>query len=68
MHWIDPESLPELQGTLEQFVLNPHGEVDGFVMTDGTAIRIGPKQSRRRRIPSPNMITSMIASTTRAHA
>jgi hypothetical protein len=33
MHWIDPNSLPELQGTLERFVLNPHGEVDGFIMT-----------------------------------
>jgi hypothetical protein len=32
MHWIDPDSLPELQGTIERFVLNPHGEVDGFVM------------------------------------
>jgi hypothetical protein len=32
MHWIDPESLPEVAGTLERFVLNQHGEVDGFVM------------------------------------
>jgi len=32
MHWIDPNSLPEVAGTLERFVLNPHGEVDGFVM------------------------------------
>ncbi|BAM89115.1 hypothetical protein S58_31160 [Bradyrhizobium oligotrophicum S58] len=32
MHWIDPESLPVVKGTLERFVLNPHGEVDGFVM------------------------------------
>jgi hypothetical protein len=33
MHWIDPDSLPEVSGTIERFVLNPHGEVDGFVMT-----------------------------------
>ena len=33
MHWIDPDSLPEVKGTLERFVLNPHGEVDGFLMT-----------------------------------
>jgi hypothetical protein len=33
MHWIDPDSLPEIAGTLERFVLNPHGEVDGFVMS-----------------------------------
>jgi hypothetical protein len=36
MHWIDPDSLPEVAGTLERFVLNPHGEVDGFVMDDQT--------------------------------
>lgn len=35
MHWIDPDSLPELQGTVERFVLNPHGEIDGFVMLGG---------------------------------
>ncbi len=35
MHWIDPESLPETAGTVELFVLNPHGEVDGFVMRSG---------------------------------
>lgn len=34
MHWIDPDSLPETAGTFERFVLNPRGEVDGFVMRD----------------------------------
>lgn len=34
MHWIDPDSLPEVAGIFERFMLNPHGEVDGFVMTD----------------------------------
>src|SRR5882724_5876258 len=33
MHWIDPDSLPDVKGTLERFVLNPDGKVDGFVMT-----------------------------------
>ncbi|WGD56034.1 hypothetical protein QA641_20330 [Bradyrhizobium sp. CB1650] len=37
MHWIDPNSLPEVAGTFERFVLNPHGEVDGFVMKDRQA-------------------------------
>ncbi|WP_407175136.1 hypothetical protein [Bradyrhizobium sp. STM 3562] len=32
MHWIDPNCLPEVKGTIERFVLNPHGEIDGFVM------------------------------------
>jgi hypothetical protein len=35
MHWIDPESLPGVAGTVERFVLNLHGEVDGFVMKCG---------------------------------
>jgi hypothetical protein len=34
MHWIDPDSLPDVSGTVERFILNPHGEVDGFVMSD----------------------------------
>jgi hypothetical protein len=37
MHWIDPDSLPEVAGIFERFVLNPHGEVDGFVMKDKQA-------------------------------
>jgi hypothetical protein len=37
MHWIDPDSLPEVTGIFERFVLNPHGEVDGFVMKDKKA-------------------------------
>ena len=32
MHWIDPDFLPEVKGTVERFLLNPHGEIDGFVM------------------------------------
>ncbi|OAF14254.1 hypothetical protein AYJ54_42595 [Bradyrhizobium centrolobii] len=40
MHWIDPNSLPEFAGKFECFVLNPHGEVDGFVMTGDTSVSI----------------------------
>ena len=32
MHWIDAESLRVVAGTVERFILNPHGEVDGFLM------------------------------------
>ncbi len=32
MHWIDPDCLPEVKGAVERFLLNPHGEIDGFVM------------------------------------
>ena len=45
MHWIDPDSLPELQGTIERFVLNPHGEIDGFVM-------LGEREARGKSIHS----------------
>lgn len=36
MHWIDPDCLPAVKGTVERFLLNPHGEIDGFVMTNET--------------------------------
>jgi hypothetical protein len=36
MHWIDPDSLPETSGTLERFVLNGHGEIDGLVIANGS--------------------------------
>lgn len=32
MHWIDPDSLPETRGTVTRFLLNPHGELEGFVL------------------------------------
>jgi hypothetical protein len=41
MHWIDPDCLPEVSGSVERFILNPDGEVDGFVMTrEGAAILV----------------------------
>lgn len=32
MHWIDPACLPETLGKVSQFLLNPHGELDGFIL------------------------------------
>ncbi|AJK50802.1 hypothetical protein [Burkholderia plantarii] len=43
MHWIDPESLPESRGTVARFLLNPHGELDGFVL--------GTRQPRQVHVP-----------------
>jgi len=40
MHWIDPDCLPEVKGTVERFLLNPHGEIDGFVMNSETQASI----------------------------
>lgn len=42
MHWIDPDCLPETMGTVDLFLLNPEGEADGFVLTDGTQIHFPP--------------------------
>jgi hypothetical protein len=42
MHWIDPEFLPEIEGTLERFTLNPKGEIDGLVLTDDTLVHVPP--------------------------
>jgi|NGEPerStandDraft_6_1074524.scaffolds.fasta_scaffold469577_2 hypothetical protein len=36
MHWIDPTQLPETEGTVDRLLLNPHGKVDGLLLTDGT--------------------------------
>ncbi|GAB2561879.1 hypothetical protein ISP15_10010 [Dyella jejuensis] len=47
MHWLDPNYLPETQGTLERFVLNPEGDVDGMLLTDGTEIHTPPHLSRQ---------------------
>jgi hypothetical protein len=43
MHWIDPDYLPETRGTVARFLLNPHGEIDGFV--------IGARAMRQVHVP-----------------
>ena len=51
MHWIDPAYLPEIRGKVSQFLLNPHGELDGFVLERSARIRqqvhFPPHMSRR---------------------
>jgi hypothetical protein len=34
MRWINPDCLPETKGKVERFIINPHGEIDGFVLND----------------------------------
>ena len=48
MHWIDPDSLATVPGKVECFVLNPHGEIDGFVIA-------GPKQGATLVHTPPHM-------------
>ncbi len=42
MHWIDPDSLPETVGRVDLFLVNPHGEVDGMMLADGTEVHLPP--------------------------
>lgn len=32
MHWIDPQSLPSIEGVVAQFVMNRDGELDGLLL------------------------------------
>jgi hypothetical protein len=32
MHWIDHNFLPDICGTVDRFIVNRHGEVDGLVL------------------------------------
>ncbi|HZZ03341.1 hypothetical protein [Paraburkholderia sp.] len=45
MHWLDPDHLPETSGHLDRFLLNPHGDVDGMILTDGTEVHVPPHLS-----------------------
>jgi hypothetical protein len=47
MHWIDPDYLPEITGTVDQFLVNKHGEADGFLLTDGEEVHVSPHLSAR---------------------
>ena len=42
MHWIDPDHLPEVGCTVELFLMNKHGEADGFFMTYGREVHVPP--------------------------
>ena len=42
MHWIDPESVPALSGTIACFTRNPRGEVDGALLDDGGQVHVPP--------------------------
>jgi hypothetical protein len=47
MHWIDPDYLPEIAGTVDQFLVNKRGEADGFLLTDGGEVHVPPHLSSR---------------------
>ncbi len=49
MHWIDHKQLPAIEGTIERFLINSHGELDGLLLTDGTEVHFPPHLSERVR-------------------
>ena len=46
MHWLDPNYLPVTKGTVHQFLLNPHGDADGMILTDGTEVHFPPHMAK----------------------
>jgi hypothetical protein len=41
----DAQPLPETRGTVQRFTLTPGGELDGFLLTDGTEVHLPPHLS-----------------------
>jgi hypothetical protein len=41
----DTRQLPERRGTVQRFTLTPRGELDGFLLTDGTEVHLPPHLS-----------------------
>jgi hypothetical protein len=45
MHWLDPNYLPEIVGVADRFLLDPHGQADGIILTNGTEVHFPPHLS-----------------------
>jgi hypothetical protein len=41
----DPGQLPAFKGSVEQFTLTPRGDIDGFILADGTEVKTPPHLS-----------------------
>lgn len=46
MHWIDPACLPETRGRVTQFLLGPHGEIDGLILNGDLQVHVPPHLGR----------------------
>jgi hypothetical protein len=44
-HWSNSCKMPETHGTVQRFTLTPRGELDGFMLTDGTQVHLPPHLS-----------------------
>lgn len=49
MHWIDPSSLRKTSGTVDRFVQNPKGLLDGLIFTDETLVHFPPHMAAEVR-------------------
>lgn len=49
MHWLDPDYLPRTEGVVERLLINPHGEIDGMLLTDGTEVHLPPHLGKEIR-------------------
>ena len=45
MHWIDPDHLPKTEGTVDRFLINLHGEIDGILLASGMEVHVPPHLS-----------------------
>jgi len=41
----DPQQLPAHRGQIQQFTLTPRGDIDGFILNDGTEVKTPPHLS-----------------------
>ncbi len=41
----DPAQLPAMKGNVAQYTLTPRGDVDGFLLADGTEVHVNPMMS-----------------------
>ena len=59
MHWIDPDSLPPVKGTVTRFLFNPKGEADGMLLSNGREAHFPPHLSRKvlGKIRSGDVVT-----------
>lgn len=46
----DPNQLPAFNGRVQQFTLTPRGDIDGFILTDGTEIKTPPHLSTQMAV------------------
>ncbi|WP_028203944.1 hypothetical protein [Paraburkholderia nodosa] len=47
MHWIDPACLAQIRGRVSQFLLNPHGVVDGLILDDRRQVHVPPHLAKQ---------------------